>query len=159
MLDPGQNGGRLAAGQSSGRLGAALGVAIGGFITVWGSFLPWGTCPNTTCGTGDVGFFVLVERTGVGFGPGILTALLGFVLLIFCLSALRQGGASPMRTPSVMLALATLLTVGAFVLRMYVFPAFLLYGPEIGVYLVSGGAILAALSSWRVRRVAAPRRP
>jgi hypothetical protein len=52
----------------------------------------------------------------------------------------------------VVLALAALPTVGAFVVRMYVFPEFLLYGPGTGVYVVTGGAMVAAIASSRMRR-------
>jgi hypothetical protein len=55
---------------------AAATLMIGGLVVVWGSFSTWGACPKTPC-EGDFGLFVIYERSGVDFGPGIITAVLG----------------------------------------------------------------------------------
>jgi hypothetical protein len=154
VLNPRPSERGTSTGRLSGRRGAALGVVLGGLAALWGSFEPWGTCPDTACGEERLAFFVLVDKTGVDFGLGVVTALLGLALAIIGIAAFRQGGASPWRTPSVVLALAALLTVGAFVVRMYVLPEFLLYGPGTGVYLVAAGAVMAATAGVRVRKAA-----
>jgi hypothetical protein len=70
---------------------------------LWGSFEPWGTCPDTACGEERLAFFVLVDKTGVDFGPGGVTAVLGLALAIIGIAAFRQGRATALRTLSVVL--------------------------------------------------------
>jgi hypothetical protein len=94
-------------------------------------------------------FFVLVDRSWIDFGPGILTALSGLMITICGVLALRRAGTRPLRAVALMLAGFVLLTVAAFVLRMYVFPEFLLYGPKVGVYAVVVGAVVGIAGSVR----------
>ena len=117
-------------------------LVLGGIAVIVGSFLPWGTCPDTRCGAEGVGFFVLVERSGIDFGPGILTGI-GGVLMAACGAALfRAPGVRLFRTAPLLLAALVVVIVAGFVLRMYVFPEFLLYGPNVGVYTAAIGGVI-----------------
>jgi hypothetical protein len=131
---------------------AAIALVVGGFVVLVGSFLDWGTCPDTSCGKDGGALFVLVDKSGIDFGPGILTALLGIVLAAGGVSVLRIGGPPAFRAGAVLLALIVLATVGAFYVRMYVFPEFLLYGPGFGLVLVAAGGLIALAASLRLRR-------
>jgi hypothetical protein len=68
---------------------AALVVLLGSFGVIVGSLATWGTCPNLSCGSG--GLMSLWERSGVSWGPGILTLILGVLLVAIAVDALRGG--------------------------------------------------------------------
>jgi hypothetical protein len=96
----------------------------------------------------------LWETSGVEFGPGLVTAVLGLMLASGGIGAFRRGVSSGLRVVPVVLALLLLATVGAYILRWHVFPTFKLYGPEIGVILVIAGGLVALAASVRLRRTA-----
>jgi hypothetical protein len=124
-------------------------VALGGLAVLVGSFGTWDICPKFPC-EGAFGFFALADRSGIGIGPGVVTAELGLLLAAVGTLAYRRRGMSPFRIEAIALALLALLAVGAYVVRTYLFPEFFTYGPELSFYLVVGGAALAALASARL---------
>jgi hypothetical protein len=129
---------------------AALFVALGGLALLYGSFDVWDTCPKIPC-EGIGGLLALFGRTGVEIGPGVVTAELGFLLAVTGLTAIRRHGTSPFRIEAIALALLALLAVAAYLVRTYGVPEFFAYGPDLGVYIVAGGAAVAAVASWRLR--------
>jgi len=120
--------GRLRAGR-----GAAQGVALGGMATLWGSVRAIGHLPGYRVRQGRRDRISGPRgQDGRGLRPQNRDRPCGLLLAIIGIAALRQAGVSPFRIHSVVLALAALLTVGAFVVRMYVLPEFCLYGSGSG---------------------------
>ena len=94
---------------------------------------------------------VLVDRSGVDLGPGIVTLALGVALAMAGLDAIRRGGWSPVWALAVTMALAAIVVTVLFVGRTYVFAVTLMYGPGTGIYLVVLGAVVAAIAGFRLR--------
>jgi hypothetical protein len=128
---------------------AAMLLALAGLMVVYGSFATWDTCPKFPC-EGSFGFFSLLNRSGVDLGIGMITAELGLLLSIAGIAAFRRGGTSPFRTELMIAAGFTLAIVAIYLGRTFVFPEFLTYGPNLGVYVVAVGATMALLASSRL---------
>src|SRR5258706_12976694 len=90
--------------ESTGRLVALL-VAVGGPATVLGSFGTWKACPHNPCGEGG-GLTVILEQSGVQFGPGVATAILGVVMATAGLMS------SPQRWRDLAIAVAVVSAIG-----------------------------------------------
>lgn len=127
--------------ETGSRRGAALLVALGGLAVLVGSFKTWDI---------DGSGFFLVPRSGIGIGLGVVTAELGLLLAAVGSMALRRRGMSPFRIEAIALALVALLAVAAYVLSAHVFPDFDTRGPRLGVFVVAGGAAMAAAASARL---------
>jgi hypothetical protein len=134
---------------------AALGLAFGGFAVIGGSFANWGVCPKIPC-EGDFGLFSLFERSGIDFGPGVVTAMLGLLLALTGLYAIRRRGVLPFATLPLVAAALVLLIIGAYVVRVHFFPEFSIDGPSLGVYFVAGGGAIAAVASARLKQARPP---
>jgi hypothetical protein len=125
---------------------AALSVAFGAALMVLGSFLRWATFKGTL-GLADV--------SGIEMGYGVATLLIGAVVGLIGLDAVRTGGVSRFRWWAMMSA------VGGFVMVAlgYVFLALriveLEYGsfawPEDGLFVVGVGAAVAAIAAFRLQ--------
>ena len=135
----------------TGRRGAAIGLFLGGVVVALGSFATWDICPDTSCGRGGGGFMVLVDRSGIDTGPGIVTLGLGVALALAGLDAFRRGGWSPVWALAVTMALAAIAVAVLFVGRTYVFAETLMYGPGTGIGLIALGAVVAAIAGFRLR--------
>jgi hypothetical protein len=139
-------------GKMSRRRYAAIAVLLGSFAVIVGSMTTWGTCSHAPC-EGNFGLWVLVERSGVSWGPGVITLALGIVLAAVAIDALRGRASERGWWIGLSAAFSTLGMTLLWVIRMYVLPEFFLYGPGFGLYLVALGALVAAIASpWlRVR--------
>lgn len=94
----------------------------------------------------------LWETSGVEFGPGIVTVVLGIVLVVVGLWALRAPDrAGPV---SLLTASGVVLTTVAFYLRMHVFSDDLYYGPDTGLFVVALGGLIATFASQRLPQLA-----
>jgi hypothetical protein len=114
---------------------------VGGLLSIIGSFLVWSTCPDTSCGGGGPALFVLVDRSGIQWGEGVVTALLGAAIMRIGLGRLRSAD-YPTRLAS-WLGLAVLVTVVVHAVRLHVLPGQIFYGPSYGAMLAAGGGLLA----------------
>jgi len=131
---------------------SAGGLLFGGLAILAGSFLTWGTCADTACGRGGLAFFVLVDVSGIGFAHGIGTGIIGILLTLIGIDALRHSASHRLLGAAFVLGLLESLIVGAFVVEWFVLSS-LLYGPGVGVYVVVVGVGLAmAAAVWRGRR-------
>lgn len=135
---------------SSGRR-AAVFLGLGGLAVLYGSSVTWDVCPKIPC-EGPGGLLSLFERSGIEIGPGIVTAELGLLLAMIGVNAFRRGGTSPFRIEAVALAVSAVLAVAVYLVRTYILPEFFTYGPDLGVYVVAGGAVVAAFASWQLPR-------
>jgi len=129
--------------------GAALGVAVGGLVVIFGSFATWDTCPKIPC-EGNFGLFSLMPRSGISIGLGVVTAELGLLLALIGVAALRRGGTSPFRAEAVALGLIVLLSAAIYLVRTYVVPEFSTRA-GFGAGFVVGGAVLATIGGARLR--------
>lgn len=137
-----------------GRRGAATGLFLGGVIVAWGSLATWDTCPDSSCGDDGALFalMVLVDRSGIDIGWGIVTLGLGAALALAGLEALRRGRWSPVWWLPVRMALAVIVVAAMFLGRTYVATESQMYGPGAGIYLAVFGAVLAAIAGFRSRQ-------
>lgn len=133
----------------SGRAGAVL-IVAGGASVALGSFTEWGVCPKDPC-EGFGGLFRMLPVYGVDFGPGVLTALLGVFLVVVGLDAFRRGGESPDRRAACAAATGVLMILALWLIRMYAFPLYGLYGPRGDFFFVLPGGLLAAIGSRAIR--------
>ena len=138
-----------------GRAGAVL-VVMGGAAASFGSFMEWGTCPKDPC-EGYGGLLHLLPIYGLGFGPGVVTALLGAFLVVAGLEAFRYGGESPRRGAAFAAATGILAAMVIWVIRMYAFPLYDLYGPQADLFFVLPGGLLAVVGSRAIREPASGR--
>ncbi len=130
---------------------AALVILFGGLAIVVGSFTRWGACAGIPC-EGPMQLFSIWERTGVSFGPGIVTATLGLFILALGIDATRgPGRALPAELP-LTAASVVLIVVVCFVVRVHVVPLYKVYPGFEGPILVGLGATAALLASLRQRR-------
>jgi hypothetical protein len=75
---------------------AAAILLVGGFLVVLGSFSAWGACSQDPCHPALLGLMHFYERSGIDVGWGIVTAVLGCVLLLLGVSALRGRARRPL---------------------------------------------------------------
>lgn len=132
--------------------GAALALVLSGAATVDGSLRDWGACSKEPC-EGAGGLFHLFWRTGVDLGPGVVTAVLGVALVFAGLFALLFRGAPLSWALPLVLASSQLLVLGAWVVRISLFPHYTVYITGIGFPLVVAGGLIALAASWRLRQV------
>jgi len=139
---------------------AAAALVIGGLIVVWGSFSTWGACPKKPC-EGDFGLFVIYERSGVDFRPGIITAVLGLLLAVLGIYALLNVDRVGRPRLAIVAAAAVLATIGAHLFRIQVIDDFPIVGaPDLGLYITALGgliALVAGVRQWQVRNLGPPR--
>lgn len=132
-------------------------IALAAVAIVVGSLSTWGICPDTSCGEEGGALFVVVERSGLNWGAGILTLILGLALAAIAIDAMRGRERPRAWMASLGASIGAVGVAVAWVVRMYLVPEFLLYGPAFGVFLVLAGGVVAALASptLRVRSLAA----
>jgi hypothetical protein len=99
---------------------------------------------------------ILVPRSGVSWGPGIVTLALGVVLVAAAIGALRARGSSRAWWVALGAAVGAVGVVTVWVLQTFVLADFGLYGPGLGVYLVALGGSVSAIASLSMRARAAP---
>jgi hypothetical protein len=122
----------------------SLTLILAGLLTIIGSFLTWSICPDTSCGDEGPALFVLVDRSGVEWGEGVVTTLLGAFIVRIGLGRLRSPD-SPAGLAS-WLGLAVMAAVAVHVVRLHVLPGPLFYGPSYGAMIDSVGGLLAAIA-------------
>jgi hypothetical protein len=125
-------------------------LVLAGNLATFGSYTPWDTCPDSACHREEMALMVLSPTSGVEFGPGIVTVLLGIVLVVAGLGSLRSPVSA--RPVGGMTGVLVVLTTVAFFLRMHVFTDELYYGPEIGLIVVASAGLIAILASLRLPR-------
>lgn len=130
---------------------AALVLLLGGLVTLAGSFATWGDCAGYPC-EGPLQLFFIFERSGVDFGPGLVTAALGLLIVILGIAATRGRRHAVRPEVPLIVASAALVVVGAYVVRVHVIPLYSVYGPREGVIFVVTGATAALIASVRLRR-------
>jgi hypothetical protein len=127
-------------------------LVLAGNLAILGSFSTWDTCPDSSCHRGGGALMALWETSGVEFGPGIATVVLGILLVVVGLWALR----APIRAGPVGLLAgsAVVLTTVAFYLRMHVFTDERYYGPDMGLFVVPLAGLIATFASQRLAQPA-----
>ena len=130
-------------------------VALGGLIVVAGSFMTWGVCTKEPC-EGDGGLFHLFIRSGIDFGPGIVTGALGIVLVVVGLVSARSE--PRLFSPAIPIGLScgVILVVAAYVVRVHLFPEYTVRGPGPGVFVELFGAVLTGTGGYPGRRTESP---
>jgi hypothetical protein len=135
------------------RAAAAILIA-GGMLVVLGSFSVWGACPLEPCG-GDFGLAVIYERSGIQFGPGVVTAILGVLLALLGFIASRKLDRM-VPLIGVVAAGGVLITIGIHLLTVYGGESDIVTGPPyLGLYITAIGSILCLAASvrlWHLRR-------
>lgn len=139
---------------------AALVVIIGGLVVLIGSFSIRGACPSEPCGA-DGGLFHMYERTGVEFGPGIVTAFLGAALIGLGGVATRDvGRLAPV--VGVVAAAGVLTTVVIHLVIVYSGENKIVFGsPYLGLYTTVIGGLVSMVASvrlWQLRKPPMPAR-
>lgn len=130
----------------------SVALVLAGNLSVLGSFMTWDICPDSSCHRGGGGFMALWPTSGVEFGPGIASVVLGILLVVVGLWALRAPGrAGPV---GLLAGSAVVLTTVAFYLRMHVFTDERYYGPGMGLIVVALGGLIATLAGWPFREPA-----
>ena len=129
---------------------APLLVSLGGVVSVWGSFEAWGVCGNEPCEGPGGQLPHLFIRSGVAFGFGVATALVGFLLVLLGVASAWRRGSSLIRGAALALVVLELAVIGAHIARAYVFPEYKVYGPETGLVVVVAGAVLSGVAAWRL---------
>jgi len=128
----------------------AVAMMIGGIATMIGSFSTWGACPLAPCGS-DFGLSVVREQSGVEFGAGVVTAVLGRLLIVLGVFGSRKvGRLIPLL--GVFAAAGVLTAVAIHLVMVYGGPGDRVIGtPYLGLYLTVIGAVLALAASLRAR--------
>lgn len=127
-------------------------MMIGGIATIIGSFSTWGACPLAPCGS-DFGLSVIREQSGVQFGPGVVTAVLGGLLTVLGVYGSRK-------VDRLIPLLGFFAAVG--VLTAVAFHLVMVYGgagdrvtgtPYLGLYITVIGAVVGLAGSLRARNL------
>jgi hypothetical protein len=129
---------------------SAVALILAGDLSVSGSFMTWDTCPDSSCHRDELALMALWETSGVEFGPGIATVLLGILLVVLGLWALRAPARA--RPFGLLAGVGVMLTTLGFFLRMHVFTDERYYGPDLGLIVVALGGLIAILASRRLPR-------
>lgn len=130
----------------------ALLLVVGGLATVLGSFGTWNACPHDPCGEGG-GVTVILEQSGVQFGAGVATAIMGAVMAIAGLMSRRQ------RWRDLAIAVATVSAIGTFavlalhMLIEYVIRNEVLSAPYGGFFLTLLGGVVGLTAALGLRRL------
>lgn len=127
-------------------------MVIGGIATIVGSFSTWGACPLAPCGS-DFGLSVIREQSGVEFGAGVVTAVLGGLLIILGVFGSRKvGPLIPLL--GVLAAVGVLTAVAIHLVRVYGGAGDNVTGtPYLGLYITVIGAVLGLAASLRARNL------
>ena len=132
---------------------AAVALLVGGTVTVIGSFSTWGACPLEPCG-GELGLTVLYERSGIEFGPGIVTAILGALLAL--LGVLARRNIDP-RVPLVGVVAAGGVLIAVGIHLVFVYGGDIVTGsPYLGLYFTVIGGVVSLAASLRMRQLGSP---
>jgi hypothetical protein len=127
---------------------AAAVLLVGGIAAVIGSFSTWGACPLEPCG-GEFGLTVLYERSGIEFGLGIVTAILGALLAVLGILAPRT---TDRRLPSVGVIAAGGVLIAVGVHLVLVYGGDIVTGsPYLGLYITVVGGVVSLIASVRLR--------
>jgi hypothetical protein len=138
--------------RAGGRQRSTIGLAIGGLAVFLGSFMTWSTCPDSSCG-GSGGFPASFPMSGIEFGLGVVTAILGVQLALAGVDAYRRRGATRWWSVELLISVIVLIVIGAHLITRHVMPAHPLHGPNIGAIVVVIGAAAAAVASTRLRGI------
>src|SRR4051812_3791498 len=139
---------RSVAGARSLRVAALL-VATGGLVSLWGSFQTWGYCSSEPCGGALQHLF---PRTGVEFGPGVATALAGGALAVLGVLLAARGGPPSVAPIAFGLAVIEGVAIAIHVVAAYLFREYRVYGPEIGLVAVIAGTAVSVVATLSVLR-------
>jgi hypothetical protein len=125
-------------------VGAAGVAAIaGGIVAAIGSASTWGACPQDPCGADGLGLQVVLERTGLALGFGLVTLVLALVAVLLAIPPVARATAGA--RPTLLLATGGGIVgaVIADVLYYYVVDQQTLVGsPWFGAYLTAFGGLL-----------------
>jgi hypothetical protein len=127
---------------------AASALVVAGAAMVIGSFMTWGSCSLYPCGA-EFGFPVGTNQSGVEFGPGIATALLGTVLVILGMEATRIDRRPPMML-AVTASIGALLAIAVHLFAAYATDDQYVSEPYRGLYVTTVAAVVSLLASVRL---------
>lgn len=135
----------------------AAALMIGGIATIIGSFSTWGACPLAPCGS-DFGLSVIREQSGVQFGAGVVTAVLGGLLIVLGVFGSRKvGPLIPLL--GVFAAVGVLTAVAIHLVRVYGGAGDNVTGmPYVGLYITVIGAVIGLAGSLRARNLHSSKR-
>lgn len=140
---------------------AAVILLAGGILVVLGSFSAWGACSQEPCDPELLGLMDIYERSGVDLGWGIVTAVLGGVLLLLGVNAVSGRARHPLVER--VAALGILLAVGLHLFLSTYGPSAdddgLTGTPYIGAYLTVIGAVVVMIGSTLPRAGRSPTNP
>ena len=129
----------------------ALLVVASGLAIILGSFGGWSACPHDPCGEGG-GLMVILEQSGVQFGAGVGTAVLGSVMAAAGLMS-RQGRWRDLAIAiAVVSAIGTLALLAFHLLTEYVVRNEVLPWPYGGFFLTLLGAVVGLSAALGLRR-------
>jgi hypothetical protein len=136
----------------------AAAMMIGGIATIIGSFSTWGACPLAPCGS-DFGLSVIREQSGVQFGPGLVTAVLGGLLTILGVIGTRKvDRLIPLL--GFFAGVGALTTVALHLVMVYGGAQDIVIGtPYAGLYITVIGALTGLAASLRARNVRSSQLP
>jgi hypothetical protein len=125
---------------------------IGGIATIIGSFSTWGACPLAPCGS-DFGLSVIREQSGVQFGPGVVTAILGGLLAVLGVFGSRKvDRLIPLL--GFFAAVGALTAVALHLVIVYGGGEDIVIGtPYVGLYITVIGAVVGLAASLRARNL------
>lgn len=133
----------------------AWGVVVGGALVAIGSFLPWISATIPLAGS--------INRSGIEGGDGLITVILGVLVLLVGISALRNE--RPSRIPTILL---TFISLGIVVFEYANITGRIelinlesgltagLINVGIGVWVMGVGAVAAFLSSLALKSPTGP---
>jgi hypothetical protein len=125
-------------------------LVLAGHLAFFGSFMTWDICPDSSCNRPGVGGLMAIWPTsGVEFGPGIVTAILGAVLVAVGLVGLRRSSRL-VGLASVVSGGLIVVTCIAFFVRLHVFPEGRYYGPDMGLVAVLVSGVIAIGAGRRI---------
>ncbi len=132
-------------------------LGASGLAVVAGSFGSWNACPTDPCGDGG-GLTVILERSGVQFGLGIVSAILGTAIVLAAVWAASRPGrsrASAVRRAAAVGAVAaagTMIVLAVHLIVEYVVRNEVLAPLYPGFFVAAAGAGLGLGSAIALRR-------